>query len=158
MGAHGIVPIENAFLGETGFSYATQGGAYILWPSIWVTGYVWGALYFGRYLMAKSEHVVIRSACIAAIVIATSGIALYAAATVANLSKIDIFPNEQTMSWAGLSRTASTQHRLSTKRYVRERGSAGIQRSECLRRPEEMHPLHSVVGYLVSGYADSGRG
>ena len=40
----------NAFLGETGFSYATQGGAFILWPSIWVTGYVWGALYFGRYL------------------------------------------------------------------------------------------------------------
>ena len=40
----------NAFLGETGFPYATQGGAFILWPSIWVTGYVWGALYFGRYL------------------------------------------------------------------------------------------------------------
>jgi sodium/pantothenate symporter len=259
----------NAFLGETGFSYATQGGAYILWPSIWVTGYVWGALYFGRYLrrsraltvaeffgwrfdskpvqaaagvtiviglggyllavtqgaaiilsqltplsyiqglivawvsytvftlysgsrgviitdtlmfllftvmsfvalyyiveshggwlpslqelvrleekpdlmswhgvvgpgtewptaldyaiwsvvtgiawalvtavspwqssrylMAKSEHVVIRSACIAAIVIATSNMALYAAATVVNLSKIDIFPDEQTMIWA----------------------------------------------------------
>jgi sodium/pantothenate symporter len=259
----------NAFLGETGFSYATQGGAFILWPSIWVTGYVWGALYFGRYLrrsraltvaeffgwrfdsrpvqaaagvtivlglggyllavtqgaaiilsqltpltyiqglfvawvsytlftlysgsrgviitdtlmfllftvmsfvafyyivelhggwlsslhqltqleakpdlmswhgvvgpgtewptaldyaiwsvvtgiawalvtavspwqssrylMAKSEHVVIRSACIAAIVIATSSVALYAAATVVNLSKIDIFPEEQTMIWA----------------------------------------------------------
>jgi Na+/proline symporter len=40
----------NAFLGETGFVYATQAGAYILWPTIWVTGYVWGALYFGRYL------------------------------------------------------------------------------------------------------------
>jgi sodium/pantothenate symporter len=262
----------NAFLGETGFSYATQGGAYILWPSIWVTGYVWGALYFGRYLrrsraltvaeffgwrfdsqpvqaaagvtivlglggyllavtqgaaiilsqltplsyiqglivawvsytlftlysgsrgvvitdtlmfllftvmsfvalyyivefhggwlsslhqliqleakpdlmswhgvvgpgtewptaldyaiwsvvtgiawalvtavspwqssrylMAKSEHVVIRSACIAAIVIATSSVALYAAATVVNLSKIDIFPEEQTMIWAAMN-------------------------------------------------------
>jgi Na+/proline symporter len=262
----------NAFLGETGFSYATQGGAYILWPSIWVTGYVWGALYFGRYLrrsraltvaeffgwrfdsqgvqaaagvtivlglggyllavtqgaaiilsqltplsyiqglivawvsytlftlysgsrgvvitdtlmfllftvmsfvalyyivelhggwlpslhqliqleakpdlmswhgvvgpgtewptaldyaiwsviqgiawalvtavspwqssrylMAKSEHVVIRSACIAAIVIATSNIALYAAATTVNLSKIDIFPDEQTMIWAAMN-------------------------------------------------------
>jgi sodium/pantothenate symporter len=262
----------NAFLGETGFSYATQGGAYILWPSIWVTGYVWGALYFGRYLrrsraltvaeffgwrfdsrpvqaaagvtivlglggyllavtqgaaiilsqltplsyiqglivawvsytlftlysgsrgvvitdtlmfllftvmsfvalyyivefhggwlpslqelirleekpdlmswhgvvgpgtewptaldyaiwsvvmgiawalvtavspwqssrylMAKSEHVVIRSACIAAIVIAISNMALYAAATVVNLSKIDIFPDEQTMIWAAMN-------------------------------------------------------
>jgi sodium/pantothenate symporter len=262
----------NAFLGETGFSYASQGGAYILWPAIWVTGYVWGALYFGRYLrrsraltvaeffgwrfdsqpvqaaagvtivlglggyllavtqgaaiilsqltplsyiqglivawvsytlftlysgsrgvvitdtlmfllftvmsfvalyyiveshggwlsslqglirleekpdlmswhgvvgpgtewptaldyaiwsvvtgiawalvtavspwqssrylMAKSEHVVIRSACIAAIVIAMSNIALYAAATVVNLSKIDIFPHEQTMIWAAMN-------------------------------------------------------
>jgi sodium/pantothenate symporter len=44
--------------------------------------------------------VVIRSACIAAIVIATSSVALYAAATVVNLSKIDIFPEEQTMIWA----------------------------------------------------------
>ena len=40
----------NAFLGETGFSYATQGGAYIIWPAIWVAGYVYGALFFGRYL------------------------------------------------------------------------------------------------------------
>ena len=40
----------NAFLGETGFSYATQGGAYIIWPAIWVSGYVYGALFFGRYL------------------------------------------------------------------------------------------------------------
>jgi sodium/pantothenate symporter len=262
----------NAFLGETGFSYATQGGAFILWPSIWVTGYVWGALYFGRYLrrsraltvaeffgwrfdsqpvqaaagvtivlglggyllavtqgaaiilsqltplsyiqglivasasytaftlysgsrgvvitdtlmfllftvmsfvalyfivdlhggwlaslrelvqleekpdlmswhgvvgpgtkwptaldyaiwsvvqgiawalvtavspwqssrylMAKSEHVVIRSACIAAIVIAISNVALYAAATAVNLSKIDIVPDEQTMIWAAMN-------------------------------------------------------
>ena len=262
----------NAFLGETGFSYATQGGAFILWPSIWVTGYVWGALYFGRYLrrsraltvaeffgwrfdsqpvqaaagitivlglggyllavtqgaavilseltplsytqglivawvsytaftlysgsrgvvitdtlmfllftvmsfvalyfivdshggwlaslrelaqleekpdlmtwhgvvgpgthwptpadyaiwsvvqgiawalvtavspwqssrylMAKSEHVVIRSACIAAIVIAISNAALYAAATAVNLSKIDIVPDEQTMVWAAMN-------------------------------------------------------
>jgi sodium/pantothenate symporter len=262
----------NAFMGETGFSYATQGGAYVLWPAIWVTGYVWGALFFGRYLrrsraltvaeffgwrfdskavqaaagvtivlglggyllavtqgaaiilsqltplnyhqglvvawvsytlftlysgsrgvvitdtlmfllftvmsfvalyyivdthggwlpsiraliqleakpdlmtwhgvvgpgtqwptpldyaiwsivqgiawalvtavspwqssrflMAKSEHVAIRSACIAAIVIATSNIALYASATVVNLSKIDIFPDEQTMIWAAMN-------------------------------------------------------
>ena len=40
----------NAFLGETGFSYATQGGAYILWPALWVLGYLYGAVYFGRYL------------------------------------------------------------------------------------------------------------
>ena len=262
----------NAFLGETGFSYATQGGAYILWPAIWVAGYVYGALFFGRYLrrsraltvaeffghrfdsrsvqaaagvtvvlglggyllavtqgtavilsqltplsyeqglfvawlsytlftlysgshgvvitdtlmfflftimsfvalfyivdvhggwlasmdglvaleskpelmswhglvgpgtewntptdyaiwtvitgvawslvtavspwqssrylMAKSEHVVIRSACIAAIVVAVSNLALYAAATAVNLSKTDIFPPEETMIWAAMN-------------------------------------------------------
>jgi len=53
-----------------------------------------------RYLMAKNEHVVIRSACIAAVVIAISNIALYAAATVVNLSKGDIFPFDKTMIWA----------------------------------------------------------
>ncbi len=259
----------NAFLGETGFSYATQGGAFILWPAFWVTGYVYGALFFGRYLrrsraltvaeffgrrfdsrqvqtaagvtvvlglggyllavtqgtavilsqltpltymqglfaawvsytlftlysrsrgvvitdtlmfllftvmsfvalyyivdahdgwlaslnglvrleekpdlmtwhgavgpgtefatpidyliwtiiigiawslvtavspwqssrylMAKSEHVVIRSACIAAVVVAVSNLALFAAATAVNLSKTDIFPHEETMIWA----------------------------------------------------------
>lgn len=262
----------NAFLGETGFSYATQGGAYILWPAIWVAGYIYGALYFGRYLrrskaltvaeffghrfnsrsvqaaagltivlglggyllavtqgtavilsqltpltytqglfvswlsytlftlysgsrgvvitdtimfllftgmsfvalyyivemhggwvnslqelikleskpelmtwhgvvgektewktstdyfiwsiitgvawsfvaavspwqssrylMAKSEHVVIRSACIAAIVVGVSNLALFAAATVVNLSKDDIFPHEETMIWAAMN-------------------------------------------------------
>lgn len=40
----------NAFLGETGFSYESQGGAYIIWPATWVTGYIYGALFFGRYL------------------------------------------------------------------------------------------------------------
>ena len=262
----------NAFLGETGFSYATQGGAYIIWPAIWVTGYVYGALFFGRYLrrsrvltvaeffgrrfdsrrvqtaagvtvilglggyllavtqgtavilsqltplgyqqalwvawlsytlftlysgsrgvvltdtlmfllftvvsflalfyivdahdgwlkaldglvrleekpdlmswhglvgsgtdwdtptdyliwsiitgiawslvtaispwqssrylMAKSEHVVIRSACLAAIVVAVSNLALFAAATVVNLSRTDIFPHEETMIWAAMN-------------------------------------------------------
>jgi len=53
-----------------------------------------------RYLMAKNEHVVIRSACIAAVTIAASNLALFAAATAVNLSKTDIFPHEETMVWA----------------------------------------------------------
>ncbi len=40
----------NAFLGETGFVYDGQGGAYLLWPGIAATFYVYGALFFGRYL------------------------------------------------------------------------------------------------------------
>lgn len=40
----------NAFLGETGFVYDGQAGAYLLWPGIAATFYIYGALFFGRYL------------------------------------------------------------------------------------------------------------
>jgi Na+/proline symporter len=40
----------NAFLGETGFVYEGQAGPYLLWPAIAATFYVYGALFFGRYL------------------------------------------------------------------------------------------------------------
>ena len=39
-----------AFLGEAGFTYDGQMGAYLLFPSTAATGYVVGALLFGRYL------------------------------------------------------------------------------------------------------------
>ena len=38
------------FLGEAGFAYETQGGPYVLFPQFAATGYVLGALFFGRYL------------------------------------------------------------------------------------------------------------
>ncbi|WNC71984.1 sodium:solute symporter family protein [Thalassotalea psychrophila] len=80
---------------------------YFIWSLI--TGIAWSFVaavspwQSSRYLMAKSEHVVIRSACIAAIVIAVSNLALFAAATVVNLSKDDIFPHDQTMIWAAMN-------------------------------------------------------
>jgi sodium/pantothenate symporter len=40
----------NAFLGETGFVYDGQAGPYLLWPAIAAVFYVYGALFFGRYL------------------------------------------------------------------------------------------------------------
>jgi sodium/pantothenate symporter len=40
----------NAFLGETGFVYDGQAGPYLIWPAIAATFYVYGALFFGRYL------------------------------------------------------------------------------------------------------------
>ncbi|NQY33628.1 MAG: sodium:solute symporter family protein [Alteromonadaceae bacterium] len=82
-------------------------GDYFIWSII--TGVAWSLVsavspwQSSRYLMAKSEHVVIRSACIAAIVIAVSNLALFAAATVVNLSKDDIFPHEETMIWAAMN-------------------------------------------------------
>ena len=38
------------FLGEAGFAYDTQGGPYVLFPQAAATGYILGALFFGRYL------------------------------------------------------------------------------------------------------------
>lgn len=80
---------------------------YAIWSLI--TGIAWGLVtavspwQSSRYLMAKSEHVVVRSACIAAIVIAVSNLVLFAAATAVNLSKDDIFPFEETMIYAAMN-------------------------------------------------------
>ena len=56
-----------------------------------------------RYLMAKNEHVVMRSACIAPICIICISTMLYAAAAAVNLSKTDIDPNQEVMIWAALN-------------------------------------------------------
>ena len=40
----------NAFLGETGFVYTSQAGPFLLWPPLSAVGYIFGALFFGRYL------------------------------------------------------------------------------------------------------------
>ena len=40
----------NAFLGETGFVYDGQAGPYLIWPGIAASFYIYGALFFGRYL------------------------------------------------------------------------------------------------------------
>ena len=38
------------FLGEAGFAYDTQAGPYVLFPQAATIGYIFGALFFGRYL------------------------------------------------------------------------------------------------------------
>ena len=38
------------FLGEAGFAYEGQGGPYVLFPQWATTGYVFGAIFFGRFL------------------------------------------------------------------------------------------------------------
>ncbi len=56
-----------------------------------------------RYLMAKNEHVVIRSGCIAAIALVSIAVTLSIAASTVNLSKSDITPQEQSIIWASLN-------------------------------------------------------
>ena len=53
-----------------------------------------------RYLMAKNEHVVLRSACIAAISVIAIRELLFAGAAVVNASNPDIEPFEKVMIWA----------------------------------------------------------
>ena len=53
-----------------------------------------------RYLIARNEQVVIRSACIAAVTIVSIQVGLYATAATVNLTKSDIEPMESTMIWA----------------------------------------------------------
>ena len=56
-----------------------------------------------RYLMAKNEHVVIRSGCIAAVALVSIAVTLSIAASTVNLSKLDITPQEQSIIWAALN-------------------------------------------------------
>ncbi|MBH54096.1 MAG: sodium:solute symporter [Opitutaceae bacterium] len=53
-----------------------------------------------RYLMAKDEHVVLRSACIAGIAIPLIQTMVYAAAVTVNLSDANIVPKERALIWA----------------------------------------------------------
>lgn len=53
-----------------------------------------------RYLMAKNEHVVLRSAAVAVISIAVIQTVVFAAATTVNLSNAAIEPREQVLVWA----------------------------------------------------------
>ncbi len=57
----------------------------------------------GRYLMAKNEHVVLRSACVAAISVAAIQGMIFAAAPVVNLSNPAIEPRDQVLIWSALN-------------------------------------------------------
>ncbi len=56
-----------------------------------------------RYLMARNEHVVLRSACIAAMSVPVIQAFLFAAASTVNLSNPDIEPFEKVMVWASMN-------------------------------------------------------
>ena len=56
-----------------------------------------------RYLMAKNEHVVLRSACVAAISVTVIHGMIYAAVPVVNLSNSAIEPRDQVLIWSALN-------------------------------------------------------
>ncbi len=77
---------------------------YLIWTLI--IDFSWGLVYAvspwqsSRHLMARDEHVVLRSSIWACLALILVQIFLYAGASVVNLSKPDITPPEHTMIWA----------------------------------------------------------
>ncbi len=56
-----------------------------------------------RYLMARSEHVVVRSACIAGLVLASMYIVMMFSGAAINLANPSIEPSERAIIWAGIN-------------------------------------------------------
>lgn len=77
---------------------------YLIWS--FVIDFAWSAVYIvgpwqaGRHLMAKDEHVVLRSAMYALIIVALLQIVIYGLGGIVNLVKSDITPSETVLVWA----------------------------------------------------------
>jgi len=80
---------------------------YLIWALVidisWLLVYIVSPWQSSRHLMAKNEHVVLRSACIACLVVALLQITVYALGAAINLGNADIVPYESAMIWASLN-------------------------------------------------------
>ena len=98
MAWHGMVGSDTPFTSALDFA---------LWNV--TLALAWGLVYAvspwqsSRYLIARDEHVVIRSACFAAIFVIVMELVLYAAGAVINLSDAGIEPSEEVMIYAALN-------------------------------------------------------
>jgi sodium/pantothenate symporter len=98
MAWHGMVGSDTPFTSALDFA---------LWNI--TLALAWGLVYAvspwqsSRYLIARDEHVVIRSACFAAIFVIVMELVLYAAGAVINLSDAGIQPSEEVMIYAALN-------------------------------------------------------
>ena len=77
---------------------------YLIWAFVidlaWSAVYIVGPWQAGRHLMAKNEHVVLRSAMYALIIVALLQTAIYFLGGIVNLVKTDITPSETVLVWA----------------------------------------------------------
>ena len=98
MAWHGMVGSDTPFTSALDFA---------LWNV--TLALAWGLVYAvspwqsSRYLIARDEHVVIRSACFAAIFVIVMELVLYAAGAVINLCDAGIEPSEEVMIYAALN-------------------------------------------------------
>jgi sodium/pantothenate symporter len=93
--------------------YLGEGGSWTSAADVWIwavtIGLAWGVVFAvspwqsSRYLMAKDEHVVIRSGLFAAIILSLFWPAIMFAGAAIAVSKADIVPMEDAMIWAALN-------------------------------------------------------
>jgi sodium/pantothenate symporter len=77
---------------------------YLVWAFVidiaWSAVYIVGPWQAGRHLMARDEHVVLRSAMYALIIVALLQTVIYGLGGIVNLVKSDITPSETVLVWA----------------------------------------------------------
>lgn len=80
---------------------------YLIWAIVidisWALVYMVSPWQSSRHLMARNEHVVLRAATIAAVVVALMQVMVYGMGGVINLGMIDIDPPDSAMIWASLN-------------------------------------------------------
>jgi len=80
---------------------------YLIWAMVidisWLIVYAVSPWQASRHLMARNEHVVLRAACIAAVVTALMQAFVYGMGGAINLGKSDIVPYESATIWASLN-------------------------------------------------------
>ena len=80
---------------------------FLIWMLVidasWALVYVVSPWQSSRHLMAKNEHVVLRSACIACLAVGLLQVIVYGMGGVINLGKLDIDPPESATIWASLT-------------------------------------------------------
>ena len=80
---------------------------FLIWMLVidasWALVYVVSPWQSSRHLMAKNEHVVLRSACIACLAVGLLQVVVYGMGGVINLGKLDIDPPESATIWASLT-------------------------------------------------------
>ena len=80
-----------------------------MWVWVVILGLAWGLVFAispwqsSRYLMAKNEHVVMRSACAATCILALLWPVIYFSGAAIALSNAFIQPEERAMIWAAMN-------------------------------------------------------
>lgn len=80
---------------------------YLIWAIIidisWVFVYIVGPWQAGRHLMARDEHVVLRSSCITCLIVIMLQVTIYAFGAAINMANPTIEPYERATVWASLN-------------------------------------------------------